>query len=185
MADLQEVESLARSLMTQHGVGYVTFEFDRGRKRIAATHTYTWREGARPVPVKITFSRHYAELITIAEVHEVMLHEIAHALEPGDGHGDRWKARARKLGIDPNRCYDASERPMPKNLAYCPICEKVVGGYHRKPLRLKWHRGCGRPGTPHGLMQWVDKDTGRKIPFAQMPARYKAEYHKMREKNNG
>src|SRR5258708_12602425 len=40
---------------------------------------------------------------TIEQARQTILHEIAHALTPGDHHGPAWARKCRELGIEPNR----------------------------------------------------------------------------------
>ena len=67
-------------------------------------------------------------LNNIDEVRDTILHEIAHALCPKDGHGPRWRATCRRLGAKPVRCYtDATvvsppRAPAPYRFG-CPKCD--------------------------------------------------------------
>lgn len=49
----------------------------------------------------LRFSPFFLPHLTDEEIHEVVMHEIAHALTPGDGHGKKWKMACIKLGIKP------------------------------------------------------------------------------------
>jgi predicted SprT family Zn-dependent metalloprotease len=63
-----------------------------------------------------------------AEVLDTLLHEIAHALTPGDGHMARWKAKCVEIGAKPQRCYT----------------EQSVIAPARKPAPYEY--GCGACG---------------------------------------
>src|SRR5690348_10686263 len=105
--ELQEIERHAKALMTLHGVGSLQFAFDNGKRRLGATHIRIMNKGARDelrIPYKITLSRHYAILLPADEIRDVILHEIAHALTPTNGHDAVWQAAARKVGAKPERC---------------------------------------------------------------------------------
>ena len=63
----------------------------------------------------------------IDEVRDTILHEIAHALCPKDGHGPRWRATCRRIGARPARCYTEASvispprAPAPYRFG-CPRC---------------------------------------------------------------
>src|SRR5690554_5113054 len=94
--NLYAARYLATQLIQQHGLAGWTFAFDHARRRFGSCN-YTRRQ--------ITLSRPLTLLNAEAEVRDTILHEIAHALTPGDGHGDRWKAICRRIGANPSRCY--------------------------------------------------------------------------------
>jgi len=66
---------------------------------------------------------------TIESVTETILHEIAHALTPGDGHGKLWKATALRIGCSGKRCGEAYAAY--KYTVFCP-CGVNNFGRHRK-----------------------------------------------------
>lgn len=174
MSKLANVERQARALMTAHGVGSLAFEFDRGKRRIGATHFV--RIGNTVLPKKITISRHFAEILSDDEIRETMLHEIAHALAGhAAGHGPRWQAEARKLGIKGDRCKATSAAPEKSVKGWCPVCEKVAMQQHRLPLRVYWHAGCGSRNSP---LRWF-KD-GKAVHLDDMPQRFRSEYARLR-----
>jgi hypothetical protein len=41
----------------------------------------------------------------VIQVTDTILHEIAHALTLGDGHGYAWKRKCIEIGAKPERCY--------------------------------------------------------------------------------
>lgn len=169
--NLQEIEKQATALMTAHGVGRLKFEFDRGKNRIAAMHSVTI--GGYSMPERITFSRHFAELLSEEEIREVILHEIAHALAGHRaGHGPVWAKHARELGIKPERCRKVSVSPEASVKSYCPACGALVSKQHRLPLRVYWHRTCGRTNP----LYWTKN--GVRLTLEQMPAKYQQEYRR-------
>lgn len=54
----------------------------------------------------ISLSSIFIESGTESTILNTILHEIAHALCPEDGHGKKWKAKALELGCDGKRCAD-------------------------------------------------------------------------------
>jgi len=116
--NLHEAARLARDLIATHGLEGWTFTFDHARRRFGKCD-YTHR--------RITLSKSLTFLNGLDEVRDTILHEIAHALCPKDGHGARWRATCRRIGAKPMRCYtDANVVSPPRSpAAYrfgCPKC---------------------------------------------------------------
>lgn len=96
--DLHSAETLARTLMNEHGIGDTwTFTFDDATRRMGQCQYRRKR---------ITVSWRYVQHADEAHVRDTILHEIAHALTPGAKHGLRWKVMAQKLGATPKACSD-------------------------------------------------------------------------------
>ena len=91
-----DAREMAHELMRRHGLAGWQFRFDHARRRFGS---------CRYEPRLITLSRPLTILNGPEQVRDTLLHEIAHALTPGDGHGAKWKARCRELGAKPVRCY--------------------------------------------------------------------------------
>jgi predicted SprT family Zn-dependent metalloprotease len=75
-------------------------------------------------------------LNNVDEVRDTILHEIAHALAPGDGHGPKWRMTCLRIGARPKRCYDdASVVSLPRRVARyemgCVACGWWVGRHRR------------------------------------------------------
>ena len=104
--NLYEAAHLARTLMAEHGLGDWSFAFDHARRRFGACN-YTRR--------RISLSRPLVLLNEIDAVRDTILHEISHALCPGDKHGPRWRATCRRIGATPKRSplIDVSSESMP------------------------------------------------------------------------
>jgi hypothetical protein len=94
---LDTVRSLALQLMAEHGLtakGW-TFQWDNARERAAQ---------CRPAKKVISLSAPLAKLWPMRENRDSILHEIAHALTPGDHwHGQQWRAMCRRIGAVPAR----------------------------------------------------------------------------------
>ncbi|HYO09526.1 MAG TPA: SprT-like domain-containing protein [Tepidisphaeraceae bacterium] len=135
--NLYAAQSLARSLMNQHGLSDWRFGFDHARRRFGS---------CRPRQKLITLSRHLVFLNEEPEVRDTILHEIAHALTPGDGHGRRWKAMCRQVGARPERCYtdEAVTSPARRSAPYQIGC--LACGWwndrHRLTRRRLICKGC-------------------------------------------
>lgn len=116
-----DAQELARGLIRRHGLAEAgwRFRFDHARRRFGCC-----RYGAKI----ITLSRTLTLLNREEEVRDTLLHEIAHALCPGDGHGRRWRAKCVELGARPVRCYsdDAVVSPARRAARYqwgCRACD--------------------------------------------------------------
>lgn len=180
---LIEIEKQAKALMHAHGVGHLGFEFDRGKRRLGATHILVKNRGTSNevrIPQKITLSKHFAAILTMDEIRDVILHEIAHALTPHDGHGPAWKAMAVKVGAKPKRCAAVDKAPETPVKGYCRTCQKVTAEAHRLPLRVKWCSVCHKSGRivlGHRTQALVWFKNGTKVPMSQMPQRYQREFN--------
>ncbi len=147
--NLYAARNLAVDLMKQHGLRDWSFRFDHARRRFGS---------CRPSSRAITLSRPLTFLNDDAQVRDTILHEIAHALAPDDGHGELWKRMCRRIGADPKRCYSDElvisppRRTAPYEIG-CATCNwwhdrhrhtrrKLVCRACRKPvvMRIKPHR---------------------------------------------
>jgi predicted SprT family Zn-dependent metalloprotease len=116
--NLYEARNLAVELMRHHGLDDWTFRFDRARRRFGS---------CQPRRKLVTLSRALTLLNGIDQVRDTLLHEIAHALTPGDNHGDKWRAKCLEIGAKPERCYTHEEviAPPRREARYrigCPKC---------------------------------------------------------------
>ncbi len=120
--------------MDKHGLlvkGWV-FEFDNAKRRFGVCN-YTDRV--------IGLSKALTELNDEEKVIDTILHEIAHALTPGQHHNHVWRAKAIEIGCNGNRCYNSKdvETPDSKYKAICSGCNKTHKK-HKKPTRTS---SCG------------------------------------------
>jgi predicted SprT family Zn-dependent metalloprotease len=106
--NLYEAKDLALALMRQHGLHGWTFRYDHARRRFGSCR---YRQKV------ITLSRPLTFLNPEEQVRDTILHEIAHALAPDDGHGDKWRQRCREIGAKPARCYTDEEVASPPRRA--------------------------------------------------------------------
>lgn len=121
---LTDAQTIALTAMAQHGLtvkGW-KFKFDRAVKRFGSCRYRT---------KTITLSAPLVAVNDRAEVTNTVLHEIAHALAGHKaGHGPVWKAMAKSIGCDGNRCYDSNKvTAVPTTVrsqyvAHCPSCNK-------------------------------------------------------------
>lgn len=140
--DLHAAREMAMTLMRQHGLVGWSFAFDHAKRRFGAC----W-----PTLRRISLSRTLTFLNPVEQVRETVLHEIAHALSPGDGHGLKWRAACRAIGARPVRCYTEQEvRTPPRRVAPYEVGCAVCGWWadrHRLTRRRLVCRACRSPVT--------------------------------------
>lgn len=135
-----DAQQLARQLMQQHGLAGWTFAFDHAKRRFGSCRYRSKR---------ITLSKTLTFLNDQEQVRQTLMHEIAHALTPGAGHGPRWRQQCRALGIAPQRCYDEESVAAPPRRAAryvigCPACD-WWRDRHRRPTQRLICRQCRTP----------------------------------------
>jgi predicted SprT family Zn-dependent metalloprotease len=136
--DILAAHILAESLMQQHGLRGWTLHWNSAKTQCGSCSYIRHR---------ITLSRPITELNSEEQVRDTILHEIAHALTPGEGHGWAWKAKAREIGARPVRC-GGSETKAPERRyhLHCPTCNRVAARYHRRPRVAGYvHKLCKTP----------------------------------------
>lgn len=116
---VSKITKMALSLMKKHGCGdwefFIDYDFDN--KTIA----YCDIDNR-----SIAIHYHFLILNSVAFLQQVILHEIAHALdsmERGDSNHDKvWLARARSIGYCSGRYMDNVVYPPRKYHAFCKKC---------------------------------------------------------------
>lgn len=103
---------------------------------------------------RITVSRYLAARFDDDEIHQVLLHEVAHALAgPAAGHGAAWKAIAREIGYVGGVTHHgeiAHERAP-----WVGLCS--AGHEHfrfRKPTRVHSCGKCAKSFSPSHVITW-------------------------------
>lgn len=135
MAELTRVRTWAHALITLHLDGTWSFGFDNAKTR-AGLCNYT----ARHISVSKYLAARYAD----DEIHQVLLHEVAHAIAgTRAGHGPRWKAIAAELGYEGKRLHDGQvATEFAPWVGTCPAGH--VHYRYRRPVRAL---ACGRCST--------------------------------------
>ena len=150
MAELHRVRVWAEALIRMHldpihGEGAWTFGFDRAKRR-AGLCDYTAR--------RITVSRHLAAKFDDDEIHQILLHEVAHAIAgSAAAHGREWKRIARGIGYVGGRTHDGEiAHELAPWLGVCP-----AGHEHarfRRPTRETSCAKCSRSFSRAHLIAW-------------------------------
>jgi len=95
---VRRVHGFANRLLGRHAdrLADWRFGFDDGQRRAGACF---------PQRRLVTVSRQFALEAPWEEVRDTVIHEVAHALTPGQGHGPAWRAAARDLGGSARRTH--------------------------------------------------------------------------------
>lgn len=152
MADLDRVRRWADALIDLHLDRSWTFGFDNAKTR-AGLCNYTEK--------RITVSRYLAAKYEDDEIHQVLLHEVAHAIAgTRAGHGPKWKAVAAELGYEGKRLHGgAIADELAPWVGTCP-----AGHTHyryRKPTRPLACGKCSRRFDARNAITWVKRASGR------------------------
>lgn len=145
MADLDRVRVWAQALIDLHLDRSWTFDFDRATTRAGACH---WADR------RITVSRHLAARWPDDDIHQVLLHEVAHAMVgPRGGHGPAWRRVAAELGYEGGRTHRGPVAAERANwVGTCP------GGHEhvrfRRPSRPMSCARCARGYDPRYAIEW-------------------------------
>lgn len=148
VAELQRVQVWADALIRLHLESSWAFRFDHAKTRFGACD-HQKRE--------ISLSRYLASAAEDDEVHQVLLHEVAHALAgPRAGHGPKWQAVARELGYVGGRTHDspvATEHARWRGV--CPSGHEVIR--FRRPSKPTSCAQCSSRFSPEHLITWQDR----------------------------
>lgn len=161
-----EVPSIATNLLFKLGLTELgwRFAFDHAKRR-AGRCQYSTKT--------ISLSKHYVALNVATNPEDVLdtiLHEIAHALAPGDHHGDMWKAKCIEIGARPKRCYDSSLVKMPTGKV-CAICDGCRNKFRRHKLPPRGRRmHCVACGPQRGALVFITETIKKVVPLPPAPA---------------
>lgn len=150
MAELARVKVWAEALIRLHldplyGSGSWSFGFDHAKRR-AGLCDFTSK--------RITVSRYLAAKFDDDEIHQVLLHEVAHAMAGTKaGHGQKWRSIARDIGYIGGRTHDGEiAHELAPWLGVCP-----AGHEHarfRRPARETSCAKCSRRFSRTHLITW-------------------------------
>lgn len=130
-----------------------SFGFDNAKTR-AGLCNYTDR--------RISVSKYLAARYQDDEIHQVLLHEVAHALAgTRAGHGPKWKAIAAGLGYEGKRLHDGeTAHEFAPWVGTCP-----AGHLHyryRRPTRAAACGECTRRFDPSHAIDWRERTVVRR-----------------------
>ena len=129
-----------------------TFGFDSAKTR-AGLCNYTDK--------RISVSKYLAARYEDDEIHQVLLHEVAHAIAgTRAGHGPKWKAVAKDLGYEGKRLHDGEiAGELAPWVGTCP-----AGHLHyryRKPARVLSCGQCSKRFSPENAIRWEQRTVRR------------------------
>ena len=146
MAELSRVRTWADALIRLHLTPEWTFAFDNAKTR-AGLCNFTAK--------RISVSRYIAQRSDDDDIHQVLLHEVAHAIAgPDAGHGDTWK----RLGLgDTQQIADVVVDPRDADRAWVaamghafgPNAERGVFRTEYAGTTLRDHLGLNQQSAPH------------------------------------
>jgi predicted SprT family Zn-dependent metalloprotease len=151
VAELDRVRHWADALLALHLDASWTFGFDHARTR-AGLCDYRAK--------RITVSRHLAARYDDDEIHQVLLHEVAHALAgPAAGHGPRWKKVSKEIGYEGSRLHGgAVADELATWVGECP--NGHVHYRYRRPTRPLSCAKCSKRFDPAFTIAWRSRDVG-------------------------
>lgn len=122
MEILKKYENIVSKLFTEHGLSDWKFVWNN------RTSNRTWGI-CKYAPKEIHINKKYALHAPQEDVIDTIIHEVAHALTRGDGHGERWKAKCRELGCKDEQFKSLSKKLTNKLSRYkgtCPTCGHTI-----------------------------------------------------------
>ncbi len=162
MSELHRVRLWAEALITSHLDDSWSFGFDNAKRR-AGLCDYTRK--------RISVSRYLAARYEDDEIHQVLLHEVAHALAgAGAGHGPRWKATARELGyVGGTTHHGETATELAPWIGVCPAGH--VAYRHRRATRPTSCAKCAPFFDERHAFTWTRREITRAARLAAMTPR--------------
>jgi len=148
VAELIRVRTWAVALIELHLDAGWTFAFDNAKTR-AGLCNYTHK--------RITVSRYLAAKYEDDEIHQVLLHEVAHAMAgTRAGHGPTWKSVAKDIGYEGKRLHDgAIASELAPWVGTCPAGH--VHYRYRRPARPLSCGKCSRTFSARNAISWLKR----------------------------
>ncbi len=149
MSELARVEKWADALIRLHLDPSWSFGFDNAKSRLGKCD-YTSKT--------ITISRYLIPMLDDDEVHQTLLHEVAHAIAgSAAGHSKEWMRIARDLGYEGgvrHQSYGATH--LAPWVGQCPNGHTVYR--HRKPTSVASCSKCSREFDKRFLIAWQHRE---------------------------
>lgn len=138
-----EAKRMALELMQKHDLKGWIFKGDKARARLG----YCLKSEK-----KITLSVHFVRANRPSTIKNTILHEIAHALDEGRGHGRSWRKICQDIGARPERLtVCAAPTNVKTYIGACPSCNRKWTRY--RPRRDCYCRTCRAKGLPN-IITW-------------------------------
>ncbi|WP_309127585.1 SprT-like domain-containing protein [Microbacterium sp.] len=149
MADLNRVRVWGEALIRLHLDESWSFDFDNAKRR-AGLCDYRRK--------RITVSRYLAARFEDDEIHQTLLHEVAHAIVGhAAAHGPEWKRAARELGYVGGTTHTGeTATELAPWIGRCPAGH--VAYRHRKPARATSCAKCSPRFDQRYLFEWTRRE---------------------------
>lgn len=149
MADLNRVRVWAQALIAMHLDESWSFDFDHAKRR-AGLCDYRRK--------RITVSRYLAARFDDDEIHQTLLHEVAHAMAGHTAaHGPEWKRIARDLGyVGGTTHHGETATELAPWVGQCPSGH--IAYRHRRPARETSCARCSRAFDRRFLFTWTRRE---------------------------
>jgi SprT protein len=163
MSDLARVRTWAQALIALHLDAAWSFDFDNAKRR-AGLCNYTDK--------RITVSRYLASRYEDDEIHQILLHEVAHAVAGSRaGHGPQWRTVAADLGYEGSRLHSGETADeLAPWVGTCPNGHTLYR--HRRPTRQSSCAVCSKRFDPAYEITWrgreISASTRRRAAAAGM-----------------
>jgi predicted SprT family Zn-dependent metalloprotease len=149
VADLDRVRTWGVALIALHlDPNEWSFGFDNAKKRAGQCNFGTKR---------ITVSRYLTATAEDDDIHQVLLHEVAHAMAGSKaGHGPQWKSTAARIGYIGTRLYPSSiANDLAPWVGTCPAGHKHYR--HRRPAQIMACGTCSRRFDEAHVLVWENR----------------------------
>jgi predicted SprT family Zn-dependent metalloprotease len=132
--EIDAIAQQAHELLEQHHLSLWRFQFDNGRKRAGSC-----QYGTLVISLAYEFAKHASE----EDIHDTLLHEIAHALVgKAHHHDDVWRTKAIAIGCSGRRCHELHFTP-PRYIVQCERgCWVTTAERRRRNVRCRRCRGA-------------------------------------------
>ena len=149
MAERNRVRVWAEALIRLHLDPSWSFDFDAAKRR-AGQCDFTNK--------RITLSRYLTAAADDDEVHQTLLHEVAHAMAgPKVGHGAEWRQIAASIGYEGGRLYaGAGVDELAPWVGSCPNGHTIYR--HRKPGRTSSCTRCAPRFDRRFVITWTRRE---------------------------
>lgn len=157
MNDLSKYEKIANELLTKHELHDWKFVWNN-RMTNSTWGVCKYRQK------EIQLNRKYAQIESDENIIDTIIHEVAHALTKGDGHGEIWKAKCRELGCKDQQYKNLEKSSMEKLSrfkGYCPTCNDVIYAGRKKKYGVvcvsccnKEYRATGNSNYKNHVYIW-------------------------------
>ncbi|WP_460801445.1 SprT-like domain-containing protein [Microbacterium sp. GXF6406] len=149
MADLDRVRTWGEALIRLHLDDTWSFGFDHAKRRAGQCDFRAKR---------ITVSRYLAARFEDDDIHQVLLHEVAHALAGHKAaHGPKWKTVAAEIGyVGGTTHHGETAEELAPWVGTCPSGHTTYR--HRRPTRATSCAKCSKSFDARHAFTWVRRE---------------------------